>query len=552
MFAKNILQKRNILLVILLALLTPFISKQIDASESLKKKVTIMCYMNGDNNLANEVLYAVDMMETVGSSQDVDIIALVDGRPGQNGGYGAQWEQTKLLHITKDDEIGVINSRVIEDMGEKNLGDPRVLEEFIKKSLQYPSDKYVFILFSHGRGIIDTKSFVNHRDYKSVLLSPDETGQRAMNHQEFAQAIKNGLSGDRFHLMLFFSCLTNMVEVGYGLQDVTEYMIGSEDEIRMVNKPPGMFQIRGIEPEKLIGRLTSNPDVSALEMGKVTIDSFVSQYEADINIQNDDGTGLTVKYPATLALVNCQKYDKISKSIDILSRYLIEKIKQKQSGKVVLTNLHSAITSSQQYPSFLNLEYLDLQDILENLSYFSEDVRIKKFCQNSIDILKNELILYERHTDDNRSNGVSIFFPNFLVPENIYRSHMSMYRNSRFSRDTSWGELIDTYRVQMQERYTEILIDEYEQAWENSDTKAMKHLSSKLSRELRKDLAKGKYISVKKYLAILGKMDKATIPIDFVNYLREVSSMPENHRQVNDDLLETVEGLLLSKGLTGD
>ena len=284
----------------------------------------------------------------------------------------------------------------------------------------------------------------------------------------------------------------------------------------------------------------------------MTIDSFVSQYEADINIKNDDGTGLTVKYPATLALVNCQKYDKISKSIDILSRYLIEKIKQKQSSKVVLTSLHSAINSSQQYPSFLNLEYLDLQDILENLSYYSEDVRIKKFCQNTIDILRNELILYERHTDDNRSNGVSIFFPNFLVPENIYRSHMSMYRNSRFSRDTSWNELIDTYRVQMLERYTEILIDEYEQAYENSDTKAMKRLSSRLSRELRKDLAKGKYISVEKYLAILEKMDEATIPNDFVHYLQEVSSMPENHRQVNDDLLETVEGLLLSKGLTGN
>ena len=551
MLAKKILQKRNILLVSLLALLIPFSSKQIDASQSPKKKITIMCYMNGDNNLANEVLYAVDMMETVGSSQDVDIIALVDGMPGENGGYGSQWEQTKLLHITKDDEIGVINSRVIEDMGEENLGDPQVLEEFIKKSLQYPSDKYVFIFFSHGRGIIDTKSFDNHRDYKSVLLSPDETGQRAMDHQEFAQAIKNGLSGEKFHLMLFFSCLTNMVEVGYGLQDVTDYMIGSEDEIRMVNKPPGMFQIRGIEPEKLIDRLTSNPDMPALEMGKVTIDSFASQYEADINIQNDDGTRFSVKYPATLALVNCQKYDKISKSIDILSRYLIEKIKQKQSGKVALTSLHSAVNASQKYPSFLNLEYLDLQDILENLSYYSEDARLKKFCQNSIDILENELILYERHTDDSRSNGVSIFFPNFLVPENIYRSHMNMYSNSRFSKDTSWGELIDTYRVQMQERYTELLVDEYEQACENSDTKTMMRLSSKLSRELRKDLAKGTYFSVKKYLAILEKMDRATMPMDFVHYLQEVSSMPDNHQQVNDDLLETVERLLLSKGITG-
>ena len=237
MFAEKIFQKQNILLVIFLTLSTLLTPHQINAALYMKKKVTIICYMNGDNNLANEVLYAVDMMETVGSSRDVDIIALVDGKPGENGAYGSQWEKTKLLHITKDDEVGVINSRVIEDMGEENLGDPQVLEKFIKKCLRYPSEKYIFILFAHGRGIIDTKSLNNLRDYKSVLLSPDETGQRAMTHQEFNQAIKNGLSGKKFHLMLFFSCLTNMVEVGYGLRDVTRYMIGSEDEIRMVNKP---------------------------------------------------------------------------------------------------------------------------------------------------------------------------------------------------------------------------------------------------------------------------------------------------------------------------
>ena len=552
MFVKTILQKKNILLVILLSLLNPFAPQQIDAALSPNKRVTIMCYMNGDNNLANEVLYAVDMMETVGSSQDVDIIALVDGKPGENGVYGARWENTKLLHITKDDEIGVINSRVIEDMGEENLGDPTVLEEFIKKSLKYPSEKYIFILFAHGRGIIDTKSFDNQRDYKSALLSPDDTGQRAMSHQEFNQAIKNGLSGEKFHLMLFFSCLTNMVEVGYGLQDVTNYFIGSEDEVRMVNKPPGMFQIRGIEPEKLIGKITSNPDVPALEMGKVTIDSFISQYEADVNIQNDDGTGLTVKYPATLALVNCQKYDKISKSIDILSKYLIEQITQEPAGKEVLTTLHKAINASQKYPSFLNLEYLDLQDILGHLSDYSKDIHLKRLCQNAIEILENELILYERHTEDSQSNGVSIFLPSFLVPENIYRSHMSMYRNSRFSRDTSWGEFIDTYRTQMLEKYTEILIDEYERAYENADTEVVKRLGSKISWELRKDVSKGKYSSIQRYLGILEKMDKILIPKDFIRYLQAVLRTSETHHQINDDLIETVEALLLPKKVTSD
>ncbi|NNK93195.1 MAG: hypothetical protein HKP41_02470, partial [Desulfobacterales bacterium] len=413
-------------------------------------------------------------------------------------------------------------------------------------------EKYIFILFAHGRGIIDTKSLTTLRDYKSVLLSPDETGQRAMTHHEFNRAIVNGLSGEKFHLMLFFSCLTNMVEVGYELQDVTRYMIGSEDEIRMVNKPAGMFQIRGIKPEKLIGKLTSNLDAPALELGKVTIDSFISQYLADINVQNDDNTKITVKYQASLALVDCHMYDKLAKSIDILTKHLIEKIQNEISGKEVLISLHTAINESQKYPSFLNLEYLDLQDILENLSKYSEDVRIKELCQNSIDILENELIVYERHTDGSRSHGVSIFLPSFLVPENIYRSHMSMYRNSRFSRDTSWGELIDTYRAQMLEKYSEILIDEYEQAYVSSDTKKIGRLNQKLSWALRKDALIGKYISIKRYLKVLKKMDTAKRPKGFLRYLQDVLKIPGKHHQVSDDLLKTFEVQLRSRGELGN
>ena len=319
----------------------------------------------------------------------------------------------------------------------------------------------------------------------------------------------------------------------------------------LINQP-GMFQIRGIKPEKLIGKLTSNPDVPALELGKVTIDSFISQYLAGINIQNDDNTKITVKYPASLALVDCHKYDNLAKSIDILTKHLIEKIQNETSGKEVLTSLHTAISASQKYPSFLNLEYLDLQDILENLSKYSEDIRIKELCQNSIDILENELIVYERHTDDSQSNGVSIFLPSFLVPENIYRSHMSMYRNSRFSRDTSWGELIDTYRAQMLEKYSEILIDEYEQAYVSSDTKEIGRLNPKISWALRKDALIGKYISIKRYLKVLKKMDTAKRPREFLRYLQEVLKIPGKHHQVSDDLLKTVEVMLRSRGEIGN
>jgi len=71
-----------------------------------------MLYMNGDNNLTHEVLYSLDMIETVGSSDDINILALVDGRPGVDHGYGNNWDGTKLLYITRDTRIGEINSLI--------------------------------------------------------------------------------------------------------------------------------------------------------------------------------------------------------------------------------------------------------------------------------------------------------------------------------------------------------------------------------------------------------------------------------------------------------
>jgi len=69
---------------------------------SLKKMYTIMLYLNGDNSLIHEVLYTIDMLETVGSSDDINILALVDGRPGFKHVYGNSRDGAKLVYITRD------------------------------------------------------------------------------------------------------------------------------------------------------------------------------------------------------------------------------------------------------------------------------------------------------------------------------------------------------------------------------------------------------------------------------------------------------------------
>ncbi|MEE4219436.1 MAG: hypothetical protein V2I48_17625, partial [Xanthomonadales bacterium] len=64
--------------------------------------MTLLCYMNGDNDLSNEVLHTLDMMETVGSSDRVNVIALVDGHPKWLGPYDAAWSRTRLVHLQAD------------------------------------------------------------------------------------------------------------------------------------------------------------------------------------------------------------------------------------------------------------------------------------------------------------------------------------------------------------------------------------------------------------------------------------------------------------------
>jgi len=414
-----------------------------------KKAYTIMLYLNGDNNLTHEVLHAVDMLETVGSSRDLNILALVDGRPGGGHGYGPGWEGTKLLYITHDTRIGEIKSLVLQDMGEQNLGNPETLAFFIKKGLAYPAQRYIFGTFAHGRGIIDTKTFVSPGPHKSLAISTDDTDGSIMTLQEFRHAVQRGLNGKKFDAMVFFSCLTGMVEVGYALKDLTQYLIVSEDEIRLVNDPPGSFQIRGIKFEEPLKAIRSNPNLSPYDFGKITIDTFIEQYTRDVTLKDINEQPYTCRYSATMALIQSHALDQLAVYLDDLARYVNDRLSASDDAVTLLNEIQAALSETQRYPSFMNLEYYDLQDFLQNLAGTTRDERLKAACRQARDFIKNKVVVYEKHTGDRSSNGLSIFISNHIIPENIYQSHQIMYQQSEFSINTAWDEMIQLIRDRM-------------------------------------------------------------------------------------------------------
>jgi hypothetical protein len=411
-----------------------------------------MFYLNGDNNLTHEVLYTLDMLETVGSSDEINILALIDGRPGSEQTYGVSWEASKLVYVTQDNQIGKINSIILQDLGEQNLGSPETLESFIKTCMRYTADHYIFCIFTHGRGIIDTNTLATPGQHKSLAISIDETDAAHINLMDFRSAVQRGLDGKKFDAMVFFSCLTNMVEVGYGLKDLTRYLIGSEDEIRIVNKPPGRFQIRGIKFEEPLKAIQSNPSLSILDFGKITIDSFIEQYAQGVHLKDSSGINHLCHYSATMSIVDCRGFDQLAVYLDTLAGYINDRL-EADDVLTLLKEIQITLSKTQRFASFLNLEYYDLLDFLSYLAAKTQDLRLKKLCRETTYFIERDIIIYERHTSDYSAKGISIYLSNFLVPENIFQSHQTMYRKSSFSRDTSWDEMIESLRHQMRHHH---------------------------------------------------------------------------------------------------
>jgi hypothetical protein len=410
--------------------------------------------MNGDNNLTHEVLHAVDMMETVGSSADLNILALVDGGVDATQIYGEGWDRTKFLYITRDDRIGAINSPILADMGEQDLGDPQTLHNFIKDCLKFPAERYIFCMFAHGRGIIDTDILQIPDKVKTLAISPDDTSRTVMSQPEFHDAVKSALDGSVFDVMIFFSCLTNMVEIGYSLHDLTRYMIASEDEIRIVNDPPGNFQIRGIKFEEIFKQLHVNPSLPTPELGKITVDSFVAQYNDPVAVPDGSSGSVLKRFAGGLSVVDCRRYPRLAAILNELAKHVTAQLREEKTDGAILSALRRALSSSQRYASFLNQEYYDLRNFLENLASETTDGKTKSLCQRASEIITDELIIYEKHTADCRSNGISIYLSNVNLPENVYQAHQQLYRRSRFSRETAWDEMIENSRVKQKKSIT--------------------------------------------------------------------------------------------------
>ena len=81
-----------------------------------------MVFLNGDNDLNNQAIADLNSMEIVGSSDKVNIVVQFDSLQGPAIRY----------LVEKDSDPLKINSKVLQNLGEMNMGDANNLVDFIR------------------------------------------------------------------------------------------------------------------------------------------------------------------------------------------------------------------------------------------------------------------------------------------------------------------------------------------------------------------------------------------------------------------------------------
>ena len=212
----------SLALIILLVVMS-CTKKSTDGGDEPATSWTVMLYGAGNNNLdvsnnnTSYIIQDVQDMEKVGSQPGMEIIAMVASE--RTGG------QAKYYHVEyhPSENPDQLSSPVLADKGSKDMSDPATLTEFINYcKTNYPANNYLLIVDDHGAG------------WPGSCTDDLNGGGGDLTMPELKNAIAQSELG-HVDILTFHACLMAMVEVGYELRSVADYLTGCQFTMPMEN-----------------------------------------------------------------------------------------------------------------------------------------------------------------------------------------------------------------------------------------------------------------------------------------------------------------------------
>ena len=358
------------------------------------KSWTVMVYLDGDNNLDYYAWDDLSEMESIGSTDKVNIVVQLDPYSTCTGTY-----RYYVTGTEQGSAYPYYSADIVQTLPEQNMADPNVLANFINwATTNYPAEHYLLVLWNHGGGWRD-------KDVLPKGVIWDDTSDDFMTMLELSQGLEG--ASEQIDIIGFDACLMQMAEVAYE--------IGSS-----LTNPPN-YGIASQELEwgygwpyyDILNHLTLNPTMNEATLCETVVNDYI----------NDCGT------PATLSAFHVTP-EIANNGLSAVNNFANALMNSAYPSEIAI-----ARSSAQSYMSYP--EYKDLYDFAQRIYNTVPD------CQTEAEEIMNyinEFIIAEAHVGSEvvNSHGLSIF-----LPDNP-GGYDSNYDSLRFAIDTQWDEFLQS------------------------------------------------------------------------------------------------------------
>lgn len=421
--------RQNMKLVSLLLILVLLVAGCLPTPQPTQAEWTFMVYMDGDNNLEGAAIDDFLEMAEIGSSDEVKIVVQMDRTHGYSGSYD-DWTETRRFLIEEDDTP---SGGPLQNLGEQNMGDPDVLEDFITWAVtNYPAKHYLLSIWDHGDGWrlelerraaeAETKISDGERNVSVArTISSDETDNDVLYMAEVQQALEGAYSDTSVKLDVvgFDACLMGMVEVAYGIRDYADYMVGSEDT------EPG----DGWPYNTVLADLAATPGVSPQQLAELIVDYYVDSYPT--------GSGITQ------AASDVSKVGALVTKIDNFASAADREWDELEAARENTLEYHPWGCAHSCWG-------VDLWDFADEVNRRVASTSMKA-AADELKTAIDDFVIAERHSPDRaESHGIAIYFPEDqgtfdADPDHTGYEQVNTFMPVDFVHDHNWDEWLQDF-----------------------------------------------------------------------------------------------------------
>lgn len=347
-------------------------------------QMTVLLYIEG-TNLEDEDNSATGNIKEIlaaTASENIRILLETGAASKENPADPVKsWKTVKRHKI----ESGRITE--LQDLGEKDMGDPDVLKDFIIwGQRKYPANRYMLVLWDHGGGPI-----YGYGGYETS--DPPKTIASTMYIPTIQKAIGDAIkvTGRKFEVIGFDACLMSTVETAYSLSEYAKFYAASQE------LEPG----EGWDYTALFNFLAANPSSDGLDIGKVVADSYV-----DKCIRSESGDGYT------FSITDLSEVGKVAAELNELGALAADEIEEEGAGAWNELGLARMFTEEfgAMYASNRFYNMADIIGFSERLGLVDEKT-YGNVCERVISAVENAVKYCRKGKAHEDATGLSAYLP---------------------------------------------------------------------------------------------------------------------------------------------